>query len=92
MGLLISLVLFTLPNPTLLGLIPNAILLSVTALSLILFSVITLLVITMESAVPLISPAIFRMPFVVEFASEIVLFELLELFELFPPANTAAST
>ena len=68
-GLLISDVLFTFPNPTLLAFIPFAILLSVMAPSINFEVTIALFAMVGISAVPLRSPASFIFPFVVASAS-----------------------
>ena len=83
-GLFASLVLSTLPSPTFVALIPVAIFASVIALSATFNSVMILFLIKIESAVPPISPAIFRIPLVVVSAStnEILLMLLLLLFTL----------
>ena len=86
MGLSTSLVLSTLPKPTLDALIPVEIFASVTELFASLSVVIAPLVTTGIAAVPDKSPANFTTPFVLASASATVLFELLEL--LLPPLAT----
>ena len=68
----------TLPNPTLEALIPVDILASVTALFASLFVVITPLPIIGTAAVPLKSPANFKIPFLLASASATLKLELLE--------------
>ena len=86
MGLSKSLVLSTLPNPTLEALIPIEILASVTALLPIFSVVIAPLATSGMAAVPLKSPANFMTPLLIASASATLLFELFEL--LFPPFAT----
>ena len=79
MGLFTSLVLSTLPKPTLDALMPDVIFASVTELFASLLVVITPLATTGMAAVPDKSPANFTTPFVLASASATVLFELFEL-------------
>ena len=83
-GLFKSLVLSTLPRPTLFALMPLAIFESVIAPLIILSVFMALLLMIIESAVPPKSPANFKIPLVLVLASTIVLFELLLLLLLFP--------